>query len=104
VQKIDFIATGLPIMLSLPQQRLTLDSIEDYTSRNNRLSGLVSRMPSNSKPQMAMLQRHNGYKARGRPRKRWTSKITEALNYNIHIAHTKTRSRDLLLPLTLKGT
>jgi hypothetical protein len=28
--------------------------------------------------------------------------ITEALNYNIHIAHTKARSRDLLLPLTLK--
>lgn len=87
------------------RKRVGTTPILTYIKRQQvKWFGHVSRMPSNSKPQMAMLQRHNGYKARGRPRKRWTSEITEALNYNIHIAHTKARSRDLLLPLTLKGT
>jgi hypothetical protein len=87
------------------RKRVGTTPILTYIKRQQvKLFGHISRMPSNSKPQMAMLQRHNGYKARGRPRKRWTSEITEALNYNIQIAHTKACSRDLLLPLTLKGT
>jgi len=58
----------------------------------------ISRLPTNSAPQMAMVHKHNGYKARGRPRKRWTTEISEALNCPLHEAHTKACSRDLVLP------
>jgi len=63
--------------------------------------GHVTRQPPNSLPQMAMLHYHCGYKARGRPRKRWTSEITEAVNDTIYVAHTKACSRELLTTLTL---
>ena len=60
--------------------------------------GHVSRLPTASMPQMAMLHSYSGYKARGRPRKRWTTEIAEALTHNLHEAHKKARSRDLFLP------
>ena len=60
--------------------------------------GHVSRLPTVSAPQMAMLHRHSGYKARGRPRKTWTTEIFEALKCTLYEAHTNARSRDLFLP------
>ena len=60
--------------------------------------GHVSRLPTDSAPQMAMLHRHSGYKARGRPRRRWTTEIAEALKYNLYEAHINARSRDLVIP------
>ena len=49
--------------------------------------GHISRLPTDSAPQRAMLLRYNGYKAKGRPRKRWTSEITEATKDTIYEAH-----------------
>jgi hypothetical protein len=63
--------------------------------------GHVTRLPPNSLPQMVMLHYHCRYKARGRPRKRWTNEITEAVMDTLYVAHTKARSRELFSTLTL---
>jgi hypothetical protein len=50
-----------------------------------------------------MLHHYCRYKARGRPRKRWTNEITEAVKDTIYVAHTKACSRELLSTLMLFG-
>ena len=58
----------------------------------------ASRLPIDSMPQMAMTHRHNGYKARGRPCKRWITEIKEATGTSLKTAHKKAISRELFHP------
>jgi hypothetical protein len=64
----------------------------------------ASRLPSDSIPQKALLLKHSGRRAKGRPCKRWIAEIKEATETSLHEAHKKAVSRELFYPLTLQGT
>ena len=80
------------------RKKVGTTSVLDFIKKQQiKWFGHVSRLPSDSAPQRAMLLRYNGYKAKGRPRKRWTSEITEATKETIYEAHTRARFRNLFL-------
>ena len=83
------------------RKRVGTTPVLNFIKKQVKWFGHVTRLPPNSLPQMAMLHYHCGYKARGRPRKRWTNEITEAVMDTLYVAHTKACSRELLSTLTL---
>src|SRR5579871_538793 len=64
----------------------------------------ASSLPSDSIPQNALLLRHSGRKARGRPCKIWITEIKEATETSIYETHKKAVSGELFYPLTLQCT
>ena len=66
--------------------------------------GHLTRMPWYHLPQRATLKRYNNYKAKGRPRKRWSDDIKNSLrdmNINLESALDRAHRRSLHLPPTL---
>ena len=64
----------------------------------------LTRMPWYYLPQRATLKRYNGYRARGRPHKRWSDGIKNSLtemNINLRSALDRAHQRTLHLPPTL---
>ena len=60
---------------SIRQITKTIPVLEHIKRQQIKWFSHASRLPTDSIPQMAMTHRHNSYKARGRPYKRWITEI-----------------------------